>query len=77
LNIWIACLAMLQWWQSGGTSLWVIPFFAMHALNAAKHSLSKQWCFSPSAKSFILSTIFWYAVIMSPLVQFFINLQKM
>ncbi len=28
-------------WQSGGTSLWVIPFFAMHALNSAKHLLSK------------------------------------
>jgi hypothetical protein len=24
-----------------GKSLWVIPFFAMHALNAAEHLMSK------------------------------------
>ncbi len=42
LNVWIAHSAMLGWWQSRVTSLWVIPFFAMHALNAAEHSLSKR-----------------------------------
>jgi hypothetical protein len=46
-------------WQFWGTSSWVIPFFVMHALNSAEHSLSKQWCFNPSAESIILLTIFW------------------
>ncbi len=77
LDVWTAHSAMLQWWQSGGTSLWVIQFFVMHALNAAKHLLFKQWCFNPSAKSFILLTIFWYAAIILPSVWFFITLQKM
>ncbi len=76
LNIWLSLLAMMWCWQPRGTSSWVIPFFATHFLNFSEHSLSKQWCFNLSAKSFILLTILWKAVIILPLVLFFINLQK-
>ena len=53
LNVWIARSAILQWWQSGGTNLWVIPLSVMHSLNFAKHSLSNWWCFNqvPRASS--------------------------
>jgi hypothetical protein len=77
LKVWIALSAWLRLCCPGGTSSYVMPLPGMHAFIAAEHSLSSTCFLIPNPAAFIRLIIFWYTLIISPSVLFFIGSAKM
>jgi len=77
LKVWIALSAWLRLCCPGGKSSYVMLLPWMHDFNPAEHLLSSKCFLIPNPAAFIRLIIFWYTLIISHSVLFFIGSAKM